>query len=193
MHKLADYWLGTVALPLHDTRGKSQNGQAGKWILVAFLSALATILQSAGGFLPGVGFAISPLATAPIALATTLSLRLGLIGYLLCCCLLLVWQPGELVIFPFSTGLLGLGLGIGLRLWKRRLPTMLLSSLFLLIGISVVFYVLDYPLMGPNSPTRFQWSAAGSTLAFSLLYGWVWTELCVRLLRRFGKAVVDVQ
>ncbi|USG65055.1 hypothetical protein NDK47_23505 [Brevibacillus ruminantium] len=52
-------------------------------VTVALLSTLATLFQLAGGFMPGPGYLISPLSTAPIVVATLISLRSGAIAYAL--------------------------------------------------------------------------------------------------------------
>jgi hypothetical protein len=104
----------------------------------AFLGALAAIFQSAGGFMPGVGYLFSPIATAPIVLGTIYSIRSGLLAYLLSIVLLMIIQPSEIIVFPFTTGLLGLGIGVGFVYLKKRITILALASyislfLFLLL------------------------------------------------------------
>jgi len=43
---------------------------AAKLVITALLSTFATMFQSAGGFMPGIGYLISFLATLPIFLVT---------------------------------------------------------------------------------------------------------------------------
>ncbi|MFE4894745.1 hypothetical protein [Peribacillus butanolivorans] len=59
-----------------------------KITVIALLSTMAATLQAAGLF-------ISPLATAPAILSMVLSVRYGLIGYLLTLFLLFLIQPNE--------------------------------------------------------------------------------------------------
>lgn len=81
-----------------------------KLILGSILACMATILQAAG-FLPGIGYFISPLATALILLCSMFSLPFEAISCFLTIMLLFILQPTELIVFPFTTGLLGLGIG----------------------------------------------------------------------------------
>lgn len=62
--------------------------------------------------MPGIGFLISFLATLPIFLATCFSIRQGILSYTLTIFLLFIIQPSELIIFPFTTGLLGIAMGV---------------------------------------------------------------------------------
>lgn len=85
----------------------------------AIFASLAALFQSAGGFLPGIGMFISPLSTAPILFCFVLSLPLGFITYILTNLLLLIIQPSELIIFPFTTGILGIGIGAAFYFLKE--------------------------------------------------------------------------
>lgn len=62
--------------------------------------------------MPGIGYLISFLATLPIFLVTSLSIRQGILSYILTILLLFIIQPSELIIFPFTTGLLGIAIGV---------------------------------------------------------------------------------
>ena len=84
-----------------------------KLVLGSVLGAMAALLQAAGLF-AGIGYLFSMLATGPTVLATILSIRIGLITYILTTLLLVIIQPTEVLVFLFTTGLLGVGLGIGL-------------------------------------------------------------------------------
>src|SRR5690625_4690367 len=72
-----------------------------KLVFTSLMAALAAILQSAGGYLPVVGFLISPFTTLPILLVVLVSVRYGIFSYILAACLLLLIEPTELFIFPF--------------------------------------------------------------------------------------------
>ena len=92
-----------------------------KLVLTALFSALAAILQSTGNFLPGIGYLISPFASLPILICTIISIPFGLKSYVLTFLLLILIQPGESFVFPFTTGIVGLGIGIALLILKRRI------------------------------------------------------------------------
>ena len=90
-------------------------------VLGSFLACLAAIFQATGGFLPGIGYFISPFATLPILICTMFSLPIGVMTYFITILLLFILQPSELIVFPFTTGLLGMGIGAAFSLFKRRL------------------------------------------------------------------------
>lgn len=158
-------------------------------IIIAFFSVLTALLQSAGGFLPGPGYLISPFSTAPIVLSTLISLRSGLTAHALSCLLLLLIQPSELIVFPFTTGWLGLALGFGMTHLKNRIQVILFSSVALWMGIALVVYVFRFPILGPTVPINFQVDISVYVFLFSLLYSSIWTEISLRLLARLKKAV----
>ena len=99
-----------------------------KLVLAALFSALAAILQSTGNFLPGIGYLISPFATLPILICTIISIPFGLKSYVLTFLLLILIQPGESFVFPFTTGIVGLGIGIALLILKRRIGIIVFTS-----------------------------------------------------------------
>lgn len=163
--------------------------QTKTWVTIAFLSALTALFQSAGGFLPGPGYLISPFSTAPMVISTLISLRSGLTAYALSILLLLLIQPSELIIFPFTTGWLGLALGFSLAHFKNRIQVVLFSSAALWVGIAVVVYIFRFPLLGPSIPINFQTGIGVYVFLFSLLYSGIWMEMSLRLLARLKKAM----
>lgn len=155
-----------------------------KLMFAALLAGLATILQSAGGFFPGVGFLISPFATAPILIGALLSIRSGAMTYILTIFLLLVIQPSELIIFPFTTGLLGLFLGWIFLIFNRRLDIIVTIGTLLFIGICIPLYILDFPVFGPAITSLFNIMVLIFIFVFSLLYSWFWLDFGLLLLRK---------
>ena len=152
-------------------------------VFIALMAALTAVFQAAGGLLPGVGYFISPLATAPILLGMLISFPSGLSTYLLTICLLVLIEPTELFIFPFTTGLLGLGLGWSLRTFNRRLSIIPLNGLLLFTGICIPLYILGFPVFGPTFSSTFNVPILMIILGFSLLYSWLWLEFGLFLLR----------
>ncbi|RDU38829.1 hypothetical protein DRW41_04535 [Neobacillus piezotolerans] len=147
-----------------------------KLVLGALFAGIAAVLQSAGGVLPGVGYFISPFATAPILFGFTVSLWTGALSYFVACLLLLVLQPSELFVYPFTTGLLGAGLGIAFALCRRRLAIISIGAAFLTAGILILLYAFRFPVLGPLVSGSFSPAAAGGIMLFSLLYAWMWVE-----------------
>ncbi|MGG3466908.1 hypothetical protein ABES02_05120 [Neobacillus pocheonensis] len=161
-----------------------QKSKTRRLILAALLASIAAILQAAGGFLPGVGYFISPFATAPILLCSMLSLPLGLMAYILTNLLLLILQPSELIIFPFTTGLIGLGIGAAFYFFKKRWIIIITSASLLTIGIMILLYVLKFPVLGPSISKTFSISTAGGIFLFSVLYNWFWVDIGLIIFNR---------
>lgn len=163
--------------------------KAKKIVFVSLLSCIGAILQSAGGYLPGVGYAISPLATAPVILCTLFSIPFGLYSYTLIALLLFILQPSELIIFPFTTGLLGLFIGISLQLFRKKWSHVLSGATGLVIGICIVLYGLQFPVLGPAIPHTVSLPIVGMIISFSIFYSWIWVVIVYRLIHRITRII----
>lgn len=185
---LIKYW--TKPMPQTESGSPLANigaNQTKSIVTIAFLSALIALFQSAGGFLPGAGYLISPFSTAPMVLATLISFRSGLTAYALSNLLLLLIQPSELIVFPFTTGLLGMALGLFISCSKNRIQVVLFSATALWAGISLVLYAFRFPLLGPSVAMNFRIDITIYVFLFSLLYSGMWTEISLRLVARLRK------
>ena len=160
-----------------------------KLVLGSVLSAIAVLLQSAGVF-TGIGYVFSMFATLPIVLATMISVQLGIMSYTLSILLLVIIQPSELIVFPFTTGLLGLGLGIGFKLFKHWLKVSIFSAVVLMAGIFLLLYGLKFPVLGPSIGSSIDIRVILGTLLFSLIYSWIWVLISVKASRFMRKVIV---
>ena len=147
-------------------------------VLGALLGSIAVIFQSAGVF-TGVGFIMSMMSTGPLVLSSLLSLRIGVMTYFVTAILLAVIQPSELLVFLFTTGLLGLSLGVGLKYLKRSLLIISFAALCLTLGITILLYGLQFPILGPSISSQFNGIVILGTFVFSLLYSWIWKEISI--------------
>jgi hypothetical protein len=153
-------------------------------VIGSILSSLATLFHLAGGILPLIGYFISPLATAPILICTVFSKSLGFISYIISILLIFVLVPSELIVFPFTTGLLGLGIGMAFHFFEKRFSIMLCGSLFLTIGIMILLYGIKFPILGPSVSSSFSYFIVGSVFLFTILYTWIWVEFSFVFLKR---------
>ncbi|QOT11066.1 hypothetical protein JNUCC32_03250 [Paenibacillus sp. JNUCC32] len=193
MNSMKNYWLKPVsaeASEIHTRYGATQFATR-KMITVAFLASLSAIFQSMGGLLPGIGYLISPLATAPIVLCTILSVGSGLTAYLLAMLLVFFIQPSELIVFPFTTGLLGLGIGGSLLYLKLRLPAVIAGSFSLWAGILLLLYVFRFPVLGPAVSSTVSLSTISIVYVFSLFYSWLWVEISRYLITKISKGLLE--
>lgn len=150
-----------------------------KWLTIgALFSTITVILQSAGIF-AGIGFLLSMMSTGPLVLATLLSLRMGVMTYFATIFLLAVLQPSELLIFSFTTGLLGLSLGAGLKLLRKSIFVVLFAALSLTLGISILLYGLKFPILGPAITSYDNGIIMLGVFIFCFLYSWIWMILSI--------------
>ncbi|RFB14811.1 hypothetical protein DZB84_15365 [Bacillus sp. HNG] len=147
-------------------------------VVGAILGSLAVIFQSAGIF-TGIGYVLSMMSTGPLVLASLMSIRIGVMTYFVTIFLLALLQPSELLVFIFTTGLLGLSLGIGLKYVKKSLFIILFAGLCLTLGISFLLYVVKFPILGPSVTSHFNSIVILGTFSFSLLYSWIWKKVSI--------------
>lgn len=157
-------------------------------VMGALLGTIAFLLQSAGVF-AGIGYIFSMMSTLPIVLASHLSIRIGMMTYFVTIFLLLIFQPSELWVFPFTTGLLGIGLGIGLKFFHNRILVILFTSLCLTLGISILLYGLKFPILGPSVTSQFNILVPLIVLIFSVIYSGLWMLVTIPSLKLFEKIV----
>lgn len=156
-----------------------------KMVLGSILGALAAILQSAGLF-TGFGYIFSTLATGPIILATVLSVRIGLLTYVLTGLLLFIIQPTEVLVFLFTTGILGVGIGLGLKHFKWTFTAASIGGLSLALGIFLLLTLFNFPVLGPEL-TEISVGLVIGVLVFSMVFSLIWVKvslLCMKYLNR---------
>lgn len=161
-----------------------------KFILVSIFACIAAILQAAGGYLPGIGFFLSPLATAPILLCSMFSIAYGVKSYSLTIMLLFILQPTELIVFPFTTGLLGLGIGSSFYFFKRRLSIIATGTILLMLGIMILLFIFNFPVLGPAVSDSFSILTTGSIFLGAFLYSWLWVDIALMIFKRLKKILI---
>jgi hypothetical protein len=158
-------------------RIKKEMTKTERLIWTGLVGVFSAILQSAGGLFPGIGYVISPLATAPIIMLCLLtSVRNGVLAYVMATFILVFIQPSELIIYPFTTGVLGIGLGIGVHYFTNRMSIIICGAFFLWCGILFLLYGLDFPVLGPFVSSTFNIKSVLIIWLFSMFYSWLWTE-----------------
>ncbi|WP_419883894.1 hypothetical protein ACN6MY_10595 [Peribacillus sp. B-H-3] len=152
-------------------------------IIASVFSCFAAIFQSAGGFFPGIGYGISPFATLPIFISIVISIKHGFLSYFSAILLLLLLQPSELIVFTFTTGLLGITLGLTFKVFKQRFLRVSFSAVSLLCGILILICLFKFPILGP-AVTILNYEAILVILVSSFLYCWAWAEFGLFILNR---------
>ncbi|PLS07084.1 hypothetical protein [Neobacillus cucumis] len=170
-------WVSSVFKTEHEITAV-QNTKNRKLVVGSLLGAMAAILQSAG-LIGGVGYAFSIMATGPIVLATVTSIQIGLLTYAVTTFLLVILHPSEVLVFLFTTGLLGIALGIGFKLYKTRSMVSVLGGIALTAGILILLYLFHFPVLGPSISSKVSGTVIVGVLLFGLLYSWIWMNLCI--------------
>ena len=170
--KIMDQYIG---LPLTPAR---------KIAYGALLASLATILQSAG-MLGGLGFVVSALSTLPILIATLISLQLGFLTYAVALVMIAIIQPSELFAFPFTTGLLGLSMGLAFRYFKSGFLIAAFSGISLTLGILFILLVIQFPILGPSATSGAELNLIIMIVLFSILYSWIWMKGFLLVVKKF--------
>lgn len=161
-----------------------------KLILGSVFACIAAILQAAGGFLPGIGYFLSPLATAPILLCSMFSIPFGVFSYFLTIMLLFILQPTELIVFPFTTGLLGLGIGASFYFFRKRLSIIATGTILLMLGIKSLIFIFHFPVLGPAVSDSFSFLTTVSIFLFAFLYSWLWVEIALIIFKRLKMIII---
>lgn len=161
-----------------------------KLILGSIFACIAAILQAAGGFLPGIGYLLSPLATAPILLCSMFSIPFGVMSYFLTIMLLFILQPTELIIFLFTTGLLGLGIGASFYFFRKRLSIIGTGVILLMLGIMSLLFIFHFPVLGPVVSVSFSFLTTGSIFLFAFIYSWLWVEIALIIFKRLKMIII---
>jgi hypothetical protein len=105
------------------------------------------------------------------------SFPIGAMAYLLTNVLLFILQPSELLVFPFTTGLLGFGAGAAFLFFKKRLSIISAGGTTLTLGIMILLYLFRFPVLGPVASDSFSLITAGSIFIFAFFYSWIWVEI----------------
>lgn len=180
------YWLNPISAHIHGASKSLRTASSTyKLVLTSILAAITALLQAAGGFLPGFGYVISPIATFPVLICTVMSFRHGIAAYGVAIMLLIFIQPSELMVFPFTTGLLGLSLGISFYILKRRVCIIAFNGFVLVSGIAVLLYTFKFPVLGPTAASSFHFLSLVAIYIFSFLYCWMWVEITIQASKRW--------
>ncbi|MEH7086745.1 hypothetical protein V7139_29080 [Neobacillus drentensis] len=160
-----------------------------KLVVGSLLGAIAAILQSAG-LIGGIGYAFSIMATGPIVLAMVISIRIGLLTYAVTALLLIILQPSEVLVFLFTTGLLGIALGIGFKLYKTGSMVSVMGGSLLSAGILILLYLFQFPVLGPSVSSRVSGTVVAGVFLFGQFYSWIWMNLSMLGMRHLNKVMV---
>lgn len=126
--------------------------------------------------LGGLGFVVSALSTLPILIATLISLQLGFLTYTVALVMIAIIQPSELFAFPFTTGLLGLSMGLAFRFFKSGFLVAAFSGVSLTLGILFILLVIQFPILGPAATAGADLNLVIMIALFSIIYSWIWLK-----------------
>ncbi len=137
------------------------------------LTTLTVLFQSAPVFLPGIGLALSPLSTLPVAVAAASDIFLGTAVFFSSAVLLFLVSTQESIILLLTTGLLGIVTGT-LLYRKGIIISIVFSSIALFPGIVVLTYITGISEIKVIKNPLTTLSSLMIILLFSLVYAGVW-------------------
>lgn len=137
------------------------------------LTTITVLFQAAPVFMPAIGLALSPFSTLPVAIASVFNIPLGFAVLILSALILILINVQEAIILLFTTGILGLTIGIFLYR-KGIFTSILISSISLSLGMMCLTYIIQ---MSAFIEFTSSWSIPLSFLIFflfSLTYSSIW-------------------
>lgn len=150
-------------------------------------TAITVILQAAPVLLPGIGMAVSPFSTLPIAMAAGINVGLGIAVLAASVLLLLLISPQEAIILLFTTGLLGVFLGV-FQERKGMLCSIVTSSVALTGGILALIYIAAIPSFEKLTKVFCFPAVTVLCFGFSILYAGIWSFCFRKFMKRLSKA-----
>ncbi len=137
------------------------------------LTAITVLFQSAPVFLPAIGLALSPLSTLPIAIAAVCNISLCVTVYFSSALLLIIVSAQETIILLFTTGLLGIVMGI-LLYRKGMVISIIFSSIALSLGMIFLTYIVGISAFEDLSNMLSVPLTLLIFFSFSLVYASIW-------------------
>ncbi len=151
----------------------------GRFICVGgILTTITVLFQSAPVFLPAIGLALSPLSTLSIAIAAVSKISLGLTVFFSSALILVIVSVQETMILLFTTGLLGMVIGI-LLYRKGLIISILFSSIALSLGMIFLTYIVGISAFADLASTLSTPLTFLTFFLFSLAYASIW-NICLR-------------
>lgn len=148
-------------------------------------TAITVLLQAAPVFLPAIGMVVSPFSTLPVAIAAGINIYLGIAVLTASVLLLFFVSLQEAVILLFTTGMLGVFLGIFLER-KGMICSVVTSSIALTGGILALIYIVAIPSFEKLTECYSFPAVTLFCFGFSVLYAGIWS-FC---LRKFMKRLI---
>jgi|GEM_PF-2301224 len=149
----------------------------------ALLAAISVAIQASPLYLPLVGISLSALSTLPVAVAGYLNGATGVFTFLISGAILCFWSVPQALVFLFSSGLLGLCLGI---LIKKRYHFLFVAGICALVltgGFLVVGKLLGIPILPWLTGTK-RLMLAPVLLFCSFIYSAIWVPVLNAFLSR---------
>ena len=150
------------------------------------LTTIAVLFQAAPVFSPVVGLALSPLSTLPIAIAAVFNISLGFTVFFSSALILAIVSVQETIILLFTTGLLGIV--IGLLLYRKGIIISIsFSSTTLSLGMLFLTYVAGIPAFADLAGSLSTSYTILIFFSFSLIYACFWNICLKKFMNYFVK------
>lgn len=145
------------------------------------LTTIAVMFQSAPILLPAIGMALSPLSSLPIAFAAYFNLSLGISTLISSTIILIFISIEEALILLFTTGLLGVVLGVLYQ--KSLLISILYSTMALTIGMIILTYIVGIAAFGDFTNSLSIIITVLIFIIFGIIYTTLWNIYFKKFIR----------
>jgi hypothetical protein len=154
--------------------------------MIGILTGLAVLFQIFPALFTHQVVIVTLLSALPIYLITLINPLIGPMAYLVAGIFIFLVSPHESLFFFFANGVLGLSLGTGSYLTKKRVSAARISAVILTITLSLINYRLGILVFGTKIPGPFPVQLA-VLLLFSFLYSCLFLYLANILVKKLKK------
>lgn len=141
-------------------------------VIGGMLTGIATLFQVVPAMFTETFVFITIISSLPIYLASRVSISVGLTAFFATSILIWFLSPHEAIFFIFGNGPLGLSLGVGTSLIKRKYVTILVTAIVTTVTVSCINYLIGIKvfMVEFNSPLLFFAGLFMFLLLYSRIY-----------------------
>lgn len=129
----------------------------------AFMAAIASSFQLIPVLLSEAAVLLTMFSALPIYIAARCKPVTGILSYLTAAILIMLFSTHESLFFLCTNGMVGLSLGICCYYTQKKLIILMISSLVMTISLSIMNYVIGFPVFGTTLPGTY-------TIQFILIF-----------------------
>lgn len=150
------------------------------------LVCFSVVLQLLPSILGEIFIIATILSALPIFILARINPKVGFIGFIVSTLLILIFNVHEGIFFLATNGLIGYSLGACSYYIKNKWLISLLSGVILLLGLSIINYIIGIPVFGIDIPGNFTIEIF-SMFLFSYFYCYIYLLFAKNLFNQLNK------